>query len=78
MSPCFALDSAYSDLWRTLWANALLLGAQNLRTIAVPKHFLSVTAQDLNEKPVGFLIGDAGTVSPKYMHLLSQRPQGTT
>ena len=78
MSPCFALDSAYSDLWRTLWANALLLGTQNLRTIAVPKNFRSVTAQDLNEKPVGFLIGDAGTVSPKYMHLLSEHPQGTT
>ena len=27
-----------------------------------------VTSQDLNERPVGFLIGDAGTVSPKYKH----------
>ena len=61
-----------------LWANALLLGAQNLRTIAVPKNFRSVTSQGLNEKPVGFLIGDVGTVSPKYMHLQWQRPQRTT
>lgn len=74
----FPLNSAYSDLWRTLWANALLLGAQNLWTIAVMKNLRSVTSQDLTEKPVGFLIGDARTVSPKYVYLQLQCPQRTT
>ena len=73
----FPLNSAYSDLWRTLWANALLLGAQNLCTIAVLKNLRSVTSQDLTEKPVGFLIGDVRTVSPKYVYLRLQCPQRT-